>query len=82
MKKYRSWNVEVVSNGFIVTIGCQKVVAETPEKLLYLTKGYLEDPGKAEKELFENHIALNGNPESVEDRTERLNVPQTCSSRN
>jgi hypothetical protein len=59
MKKYRSWTVDVVSNGFVVNIGCQRVVAETPEKLLSLTKGYLDDPEKATKELFDNAMILN-----------------------
>lgn len=59
MKKYRSWTVDVVSNGFVVNIGCQRVVAETPEKLLSLTKGYLDDPEKATKELFDNSMIFN-----------------------
>lgn len=62
MKKYRSWTVDVVANGFVVNIGCQRVVAETPEKLLALTKGYLDDPEKATKELFDNSMILNTSP--------------------
>ena len=62
MKKYRSWTVNVVANGFVVNIGCQRVVAETPEKLLALTKGYLDDPEKATKELFDNSMIFDDSP--------------------
>ena len=62
MKKYRSWTVNVVANGFVVNIGCQMVVAETPEKLLALTKGYLDDPEKATKELFDNSMIFDDSP--------------------
>ena len=62
MKKYRSWTVDVVANGFVVNIGCQRVVAETPEKLLALTKGYLDDPEKATKELFDNSMIFDDSP--------------------
>lgn len=57
MKKYRNAQIEVVANGFIVKIGCQKVVAETPEKLLSLITDYLNDPDKAWRKLLENSIA-------------------------
>lgn len=53
-KYYRDANIKVVANGFVVTIGCQTVVAETPKKLLALISDYLDDPGKAEAEMREN----------------------------
>ena len=41
-KQYRSATITVVANG--LTIGCQTVVAETPEKLKQLINDYLDDP--------------------------------------
>jgi hypothetical protein len=80
MKKYRSWTVDVVANGFIVNIGCQRIVAETPENLLYLIKGYLDDPEKATKELFDNSIIFNtsptGDPTPTINRTVGIERPE------
>ena len=56
MKKYRSAQIEVVSNGFIINIGCQKVVAETPESLLSWIKSYIEDPDATEERLMKHHL--------------------------
>jgi len=58
IKKYRSAKIDVVANGFVVSIGCQTVVAETPEKLIELISDYLKDPVAAENKLMENSIAL------------------------
>ena len=49
MKKYRDAKIEVVSNGFIVTIGCQRVVAESAETMLKRFKEYY-DAGSRRKE--------------------------------
>ena len=57
IKKYRSANIEVVANGFVVHIGCQTVVAETPTKLIELISDYLKDPEVAEKKLMQNSMA-------------------------
>jgi len=60
MKKYRSAEINVVANGFIIRIGCQTIIAESPKKLKKLICDYLDDPEKAEKELFENSIVFGG----------------------
>jgi hypothetical protein len=71
MKRYRNINIEVVSNGFIGTVGCQRVIAESTDKVLELLKKYFDDPVLMEKDLFENHLSLNqpvpapGQPETV-----------------
>lgn len=57
-KRYRGATIGVVANGFIITIGCQTIVAETPNKLLKLITDYLDDPNKAEKDLIENSISF------------------------
>lgn len=59
IKKYRSANIEVVANGFIIQIGCQRVVAETTDKLKKLINDYLDNPVEAEKNLFANSIVSN-----------------------
>lgn len=56
--KYYNATITVCANGFIVSIGCQTVVAETPEKLLELVTGYLKNPKEAEKKLFANSIRM------------------------
>jgi hypothetical protein len=59
MKRYRNIHIEVVSNGFIGTVGCQRVIAENTDKVLELLKKYFDDPVLMEKDLFENHLSLN-----------------------
>lgn len=56
--KYYNATITVCANGFIVNIGCQTVVAETPEKLLELITSYLKNPKEAEKKLFANSIRM------------------------
>jgi hypothetical protein len=56
--KYRSATITVVANGFIVNIGCQTLVAQSPEILRNLVCDYLKDPQGAEKRLLLN--SLNG----------------------
>jgi hypothetical protein len=58
MKKYRNINIEVVSNGFIGTVGCQRVVAENTDKVIEMLKKYFDDPVQTEKDLFENHLSF------------------------
>jgi hypothetical protein len=64
--KYRDAKITVVHNGFIVEIGCAKVVAENPDSLLKLIKNYLNDPIKAEKEMWEKTMVyINPSPPST-----------------
>lgn len=58
MKKYRSFNVEVVNNGFIVTIGCQKLVFKELDALAIELKNYWDDPEGVEKHYMENSIVV------------------------
>jgi hypothetical protein len=75
MKKYRNINIEVVSNGFIGTVGCQRVVAENTDKVIEMLKKYFDDPVQMEKDLFENHLSFIpeavGNPVRPQDMFER-----------
>ena len=57
--RYYNATITVCANGFVVNIGCQTVVAETPEKLLQLITEYLNDPKKAERKLFAESISMN-----------------------
>jgi len=52
MPKYQNASIHVVLNGFVVEIGCQTVVAETPEKLKELICNYIDDPVKTEREMM------------------------------
>ena len=61
-KKYRSATITVVANGFIINIGCQVVIAETPEKLKKMICDYLDNPDEAEKKLNKESIVFGGNP--------------------
>jgi hypothetical protein len=64
MKTYRSAMINVVANGFIIEIGCQKLVASNPEQLKKLVCDYLDDPYRTEKSIMRDH--LNGSrPEPV-----------------
>jgi hypothetical protein len=54
--KYRDFNVKVVLNGFIITIGCQQAVASTPKELVDLVKKYMDNPAKTEKEMTEKSL--------------------------
>jgi hypothetical protein len=87
MKKYRNINIEVVSNGFIGTVGCQRVVAENTEKVMELLKKYFDDPVQTEKDLLENHLSFNqgtlheaacnqGRPEDLFGRTGGVGLAQ------
>jgi hypothetical protein len=61
MKLYRSAKIDVVPNGFIITIGCQRVVAETPDRLKQLITKYLDNPDQTEKDLLSSSIAYTDN---------------------
>ena len=52
-KYYRNFHVEVVHNGFIISIGCTKVIASGTAGLLRLIEEYLDDPTKAEYAMNE-----------------------------
>lgn len=52
-KYYRNFHVEVVHNGFIISIGCTKVIASSPADLLKLIEGYLNSPASAEYAMNE-----------------------------
>lgn len=76
MKQYRDATIKVVLNGFIVIIGCQQVVAETPESLLKLIRNYLDDPEKTEKEMQEKSLQ-GGMEQCVPHMTLSLTTPST-----
>lgn len=56
VKKYRGFNVEVVNNGFIATIGCQRLVFRTLIEMADLLKEYWENPNGIEKKYIENSL--------------------------
>lgn len=55
-KRYRGATISVVSNGFIIKIGCQTVVAESAQSLMELIAGYLNDPAGTEKRLLRDSL--------------------------
>lgn len=64
-KTYRSANIEVVANGFIIKIGCQLLVASTPGQLKQLVSNYLDDPHGTEKSIMRDHLK-GRNPEPAD----------------
>lgn len=58
-KTYRSAKIDVVANGFIITIGCQTLVAGSPEALKCLIVDYLNDPIRTEKVIMRDHLSGN-----------------------
>jgi hypothetical protein len=48
IKRYRSFQVEVVNNGFIATIGCQRFVFKTLLEVADALKEYWDSPSKTE----------------------------------
>ena len=54
MKKYRGFSVDVVANGFIASIGCQRLVFKTMEEVSEAIMDYAKDPEGAAKKILEN----------------------------
>lgn len=52
----RSFHIEPVLNGYIVTIGCQKVVFESIAGLMRATERYLSEPAKVEEEFWSTSL--------------------------
>ena len=52
--KYRGGSMQVVANGFILNVGCQTLVAETPEKLKKLICDYIDNPEQEEAKLMKS----------------------------
>lgn len=44
--------IKPVLNGYIVEVGCQTVVFETMDRMLYELRRYLENPSVVEKEYM------------------------------
>lgn len=65
-KTYRSAKIDVVANGFIIEIGCQKLVANTPGQLKQLICNYLDDPYKTERSIMRDHLSGNNQVEAVD----------------
>lgn len=65
MKKYRSFNVEVVNNGFIATIGCQRLIFRTLIDVADALIEYWKSPDEAEKQYMENSMVSTLVPEEI-----------------
>lgn len=50
-KRYRGFEVKVCLNGFIIIVGCQTLVAQSPAMLVDMVAKYMDDPEGYEKEL-------------------------------
>ena len=61
-KRFHSFSVEVVSNGFIVTIGCQKLIFKTLSEMASKILEYEADPHQLEKELLANSLCYDEQP--------------------
>lgn len=51
-KFYRDFQVQTVNNGFIVQVGCQKLVFKTLLELADMLRDYWKDPHGVEKEIL------------------------------
>lgn len=51
-KCYRNFNVEVLTNGFILTVGCQRLVFKTLIELADALKEYWKNPRSVEKKYL------------------------------
>ena len=49
----QSVTIQKVLNGYFINVGCQTVVFETREKMLFEVNRYLENPAQVEKEYME-----------------------------
>ena len=70
--KYYNAEIRVVSNGFVVKIGCQTVVAESAESLKKMICDYLDNPADAEKKLRANSLVM-GVEVAQDERVEQIN---------
>jgi len=52
--KYRDFKVTVVLNGFLIEIGCSKVVASSPKELTKLVSKYMKDPIKMKRQMMKD----------------------------
>ena len=86
IKRYRGATIQVVSNGFIIKIGCQTVVAESAESLKKLVSAYLDDPDGTEHKLLKRSFALNNaalepvNPNRFTTPVTGTGTDDTCSA--
>jgi len=63
IKRYRNFSVEVVNNGFIATIGCQKLIFKTLLEVGDALKEYWNDPIRTESKYIRNNFSTR--PEQV-----------------
>ena len=78
IKRYRGATIQVVSNGFIIKIGCQTVVAESAESLKKLVSAYLDDPDGTEHKLLKGSFVFNNAvPDTVNPTPYRFTTPLT-----
>lgn len=54
MKKYYGFSVDVVANGFIASIGCQRLVFKTMEEVSEAIMDYAKDPEGAARKILDN----------------------------
>ncbi|MFA5458194.1 MAG: hypothetical protein WC261_11260 [Synergistaceae bacterium] len=59
IKRYRNFSVEVVNNGFIATIGCQKLIFKTLLEVGDALKEYWNDPKAIEAKYLRNNLSFN-----------------------
>jgi hypothetical protein len=55
-KSLRKIEIEPISSGFLVNVGCQRIAIETPDKLIYMLTKYLTDPTKFESEWYSKDV--------------------------
>jgi len=55
-KPLRPIEIEPISSGFLVRVGCQRIAIETPDKLIYMLTKYLTDPTKFETEWYSKDV--------------------------
>lgn len=60
VKRYRDFSVTVVNNGFVATIGCQRLVFKTLLEVAEALKEYWNSPSKVEAEYMRNTLVSGG----------------------
>lgn len=54
--KIRQINIEEVSRGYIVRVGCQTYAIETRDQLISKLSEYINEPEKTEQKWFKNEL--------------------------
>lgn len=54
--KIREIRISQLDHGYILNVGCKTIALDTPEKILFGLKRYLENPNKVENEFLKDEF--------------------------